>query len=127
MYFNEKMPPWLQIFCKWLLILLFAAFASCSQENKPEKLLTEDEIVRAMIEVYLAESKIINLNLPRDSARKIFEKANPIIFKKLGMTDTVFNASLDYYGNKPEQLEIIFSRVVDSLNLKEQKLNSQVK
>ena len=47
MYFNEKMPPWLQIFCKWLLILLFAAFASCSQENKPEKLLTEDEIVRA--------------------------------------------------------------------------------
>ena len=127
MYFNEKLTNRFQLFCKWLLILLFAVFVACSSNSKPKNLMGEDEMVKAMIEIYLAESKIIQLNLPRDSARKIFEKVNPILFKKLGVTDSIFNVSMDYYAAQPKQLEMIFSRVVDSLNLKEQKLNSLVK
>ncbi|MFN9500847.1 MAG: DUF4296 domain-containing protein [Chryseotalea sp.] len=84
-------------------------------------------MVEAMIDMYLFESKIIQLNLPRDSAEKLFENVKPALFEKIGIPDSVFKQSLDYYMKFPDKISLVYSRVVDSLTLKEQKLNSQVK
>jgi hypothetical protein len=127
MYLKVKMPQGFTIFCKWLFVLAFALFAGCSRTQAPEVLLSEDEMVEAIIDMYLFESKIIQLNLPRDSAEKIFEKAKPELFQKIGITDSAFRQSLDYYMLHSGKIELIYSRVVDSLTLKEQKLNLQVK
>lgn len=79
-------------------------------------------MTRMLIQVYIDEEKINGLNLRRDSAEKIFELAKPYIFERLGVADSVFQDSYTYYAAHPQQLEKIYSVVVDSLNLREQKM-----
>lgn len=84
--------------------------------------MSEAEMTRVLIEVYIDEEKISRLNLNRDSSEKIFELAKPYIFERLGVSDSVFIASYNYYAERPVELEKIYSVVVDSLNLREQRL-----
>lgn len=84
--------------------------------------MSEAEMTRVLIEVYIDEEKISRLNLTRDSSEKIFELAKPYIFKRLGVVDSVFIESYKYYAEHPVELEKIYAVVVDSLNLREQKL-----
>ncbi len=106
------------LFC---LLVAFFAFA-CTQERKPENVLNEQEMIRVLIQLYENEERINRLNLRRDSAEKVFEIARPIIFERIGVNDTVFKASMDYYVSQPLVLDKIYAVVVDSLNLREQKL-----
>lgn len=84
--------------------------------------MSEAEMTRVLIEVYIDEEKISRLNLTRDSSEKIFELAKPYIFERLGVSDSVFIESYNYYAERPLELEKIYSVVVDSLNLREQRL-----
>ncbi|GCC51513.1 DUF4296 domain-containing protein [Chryseotalea sanaruensis] len=95
---------------------------ACSNEKKPERLLSEAEMTRVIIEIYINEERINRMNLRRDSAEKIFSLAKPIIFEKIGVSDTLFRESLTYYAANPVALEKIYAVVVDSLNLMEQRL-----
>lgn len=104
------------------LLLAFIVLA-CTSERKPDHVLSEEEMIRVLIQLYENEEKINRLNLRRDSAEKIFEIAKPIIFERIGVSDTTFSASMDYYGLQPVVLDKIYAVVVDSLNLREQKLN----
>lgn len=104
--------------------MLFALLAACTDAQKPANLLSEEEMTRVMMEVYTYEEKINRLNVRRDSAEKIFELAKPAIFQKIGVPDSVFKSSYDYYVAHPKQLESIYTAMVDSLNLREQKLST---
>lgn len=79
-------------------------------------------MTQALIEFYINEEKISRLNLRRDSAEQFFEMAQPILFKNIGVSDTVFKESFKYYADRPLVLERIYTVVVDSLSLREQKL-----
>lgn len=110
-------------FYKGLICLIaFVSLVGCKNDKKPPQLLSEAEMTRVLIEVYIDEEKINRLNVRRDSAEKIFELARPFIFERLGVPDSVFVLSYDYYASHPAKLEKIYEVVVDSLNLREQKL-----
>jgi hypothetical protein len=104
-------------------LIAFLLIAGCTIERKPDAILSEAEMARVLTEIYINEEKVVKLNLRRDSAEKIFEMAEPILFKKIGVSDSVFRMSFEYYVERPKQLELIYTAVVDSLNLWEQKLN----
>lgn len=110
-------------FYKGLICLItIALLFSCATEKKPDRLLSEEEMTQAIIEFYVNEEKINRLNLRRDSAEKFFEMAKPILFKNIGVSDTVFRESFEYYAARPVILERIYTIVVDSLSLREQRL-----
>jgi Domain of unknown function (DUF4296) len=110
-------------FFQGLVCLIMSLFVlACANEKKPARLLSEAEMTRVIIEIYVNEEKINRLNLRRDSAEKIFTLAKPYIFKKIGVSDTLFRESLDFYAANPVALEKIYAIVVDSLNLMEQRL-----
>jgi hypothetical protein len=106
------------------VIFLTAIFllTRCKNEEKPAQLLSEAEMTRVLMEVYISEEKISRLNLNRDSAEQVFEWAKPFIFQRIGVPDSVFFESYNYYVAHPEELDKIYAVVVDSLNLREQKL-----
>jgi hypothetical protein len=97
--------------------------ASCTIERKPDAILSEAEMARVLTEIYMNEERVVRLNLRRDSAEKIFEMVEPILFQQVGVSDSIFRQSFEYYVERPKQLELIYTAVVDSLNLWEQKLN----
>jgi hypothetical protein len=109
--------------CKGLISGLIVLIAlACGKEKRPVFVLSEEEMARVMMEIYISEEKINRLNLRRDSAEKIFGEASPIIFARVGVPDSVFKKSYEYYFNRPKDLERIYTSIVDSLNLREQQL-----
>jgi hypothetical protein len=102
-----------------LLVLLL----SCGDDGKKsaQPVLSHHEMVKTMTEIYLSEQKVNRLGVPRDSAEREFERFKKIIFARIGISDSVFKRSFDYYMDRPREMEQIYSTLVDSLSLMEQR------
>lgn len=105
-----------------VLVMILAGTFSCSKKEKtPEGILDKEEMAKTIQEVLLAEEKVNRLRLSTDSSKKVFTAIRGKIFEKTGVSDSVFNNSMNYYMDHPKELEQIYTALVDSLNLKEQK------
>jgi hypothetical protein len=101
-----------------LTILVWAI--SCDKK-RPEGILSRQEMVQVMQEVYLAEEKVNYLALPRDSARQVAAALTAKVFQKAAVQDSVFKKSFDYYMEHPREMELIYTALVDTLQLREQR------
>lgn len=106
------------------LLLFILILAGCSGNDKPRGLLSQGEMVRAMTELYLAEQRVATIGISRDSTARMFKELSPRILGKVGTTDSIFKVSFDYYMAHPVKMEEIYTALVDSLNLREQKMIS---
>lgn len=96
---------------------------SCRKEKDRDEILSQQEMVKALQELYISEEQVGRLGLKMDSARKVSARLEEKIFDKLGVQDSVFRRSFDYYQKHPDQWEQIYAVLVDSLNLREQRLS----
>lgn len=99
-------------------ILLFG-LSQCS-EKKPEKVLSEAEMVAILTDIYLAEEKVSRLSIRYDSMKAVFPYFESRIYEKFGVSDSLLTRSFQYYLQHPDKLDGIYTAVIDSLNLKEQ-------
>jgi hypothetical protein len=107
----------------WLIILAIILLAGCAKKDKkPADILSHEQMVKALVHVYAAEQKM-NIGLSVDSANVVFKKIEGRIFDDMGIPDSVFNKSYDYYMERPKEFELIYTALVDTLNLYEQRLN----
>ena len=108
-----------------IVMLLAVAMISCSKKNGTGRdgVLTQAEMVKVLREVYLAEEKVNRLSLSRDSSEEVFDIMKLKVFEKTGVPDSVFKKSVNYYIEHPVELEQIYTVLVDSLNLQEQRAN----
>ena len=104
----------------FFLGVVFAGMISCA-EKRPDNILTEQEMAGVMEELYVAEEKINHLALSRDSSKKVFTIIQSKVFEDAAMTDSLFRKSFDYYMGHPKQMELIYTALVDSLQLREQR------
>lgn len=106
------------------LILGFSIVISCGkpETKKPEYILSHAQMVEALAEVYVAEQKINKLSLSADSAFLVFGTLEKKIFQNLNVPDSVFRASVDYYMDHPKEMETIYAVLIDSLQLREQRV-----
>ena len=93
---------------------------SCGGEERPADILTPEDMVNSLIELYVMEGKVSNIPANRDSVLKIFDYMEIRTFEKLGISDTVFKKSYNYYLDRPKELEEIYTILIDSLSLREQ-------
>jgi len=109
----------------FLLVLIagvWLAPAGCSNtERVPHEVLSKEEMVKVLSDIYIAEEKLNQASISRDSGRQVFEKMKGKVFEKAGVSDSVFKKSLDYYMANPREMELIYTALVDSLNLDEQR------
>jgi hypothetical protein len=108
------------ILCGIFFGAVFTVTISC-EEKRPEGILTEQEMVSVMEELYIAEEKINHLALASDSSKKVFGSIQSKIFEAAAVNDSVFKRSFDYYMEHPRQLETIYTALVDTLQLREQR------
>lgn len=98
----------------------FAWLVSCA-EKRAEGILTKAQMVKVMQELYVAEEKVNELALSRDSAKEVFPVMRDKVFENAGIRDSVFKKSLDYYMERPKEMELIYTALVDTLQLREQR------
>lgn len=74
-----------------------------------------------MQELYIAEEKVNHLGLSRDSAKMVAEVMDIKVFDRAGANDSIFRKSFDYYMERPKEMELIYTALVDTLQLREQR------
>jgi hypothetical protein len=79
-------------------------------------------MVSVLLELYIIEQKIYTCI--KDSLSQIFAAMKGRVFKETGIEESVFEKSLNYYVDHPKSLEEIYTVLIDSLNLREQRLIS---
>jgi hypothetical protein len=92
-------------------------------ERKPDGILSHQEMVKVMTELYINEEKVSRMGLSPDSAVTLFHLMKGKIFESTGVPDSVFKRSLDYYLDRPPETEMIYSILIDSLQLREQRMD----
>ena len=110
--------------CVIVVTGLLVMVTSCwDGDREAQPVLSHAEMVTTLTEIYISEQKVNRLGLPRDSAEREFERLKKSMFNKLGISDSVFKRSFDYYMDRPKEMEQIYTALVDSLSLKEQRLD----
>lgn len=108
-----------------LALLLVSVLWSCSSNERPEGILSKEEMVPVLMDVYLTEGRLSSLSLKRDSALKVYEDIEAKIFEKNNTTDSIYRASMVYYYDHPKEMEKIYEVVLDSLTQREQLLDAK--
>ena len=105
----------------FLLVVCLISASACDTEKKEQKVLAREDMVRVLTEIYLAEEKVQRVGVKADSSAKLFARMNKKIEQRTGIPDSVFQESLRYYMERPTELQEIYTILVDSLSLMEQR------
>ena len=77
-------------------------------------------MVKVLIDVHLTEGITSAMPVAYDSSRVLYSLLEKDVFIKHEVSDSVFTQSLLYYLRDPSEMERIYSRVVDSLMVREE-------
>ena len=115
------------------LIFIFILFLSCSnnEKNKPENLMSENEMVNFLFDINIINSSRAFRN---KSELNYFNIKDSLLFKKHRLDSIKFTNSNFYYASNPKiylkiysKLEVKLSKLKDSLlkekNIKSKKIN----
>ena len=107
---------------KIIFFLSFIVLLSCKRDTTPPGILSKTQMADWMIEIYLAEARTGSWSIPRDSAYKLFLPYQDSLKRRMGIQDSTLSKSYQYYLGQTGELESIYDIVIDSLNLREQRM-----
>lgn len=111
------------LFCSLTFLMIgFAIGCSEHPEEKQSGVLTKSEFTTFLIDVYLAEAKLDVLNISKDSAIKLFIPYEDKMLKKYGLADSTLRQTYQYYMEHPQELELVYDALIDTLSLREQQV-----
>ena len=107
----------------FLLAVMLLFFACNSKDQIPEGIMSQEEMVGAMIEIRSLEGQVASLTISNDSSQVLYHFLEKRLFERIGLDTAVYTKSYDYYMLHPTQYIEITSAVIDSLKLRSQKLS----
>lgn len=108
-----------------LLLALMLLTAGCHSQERPANVLSHDQMATILREFYINEQRLGNVVRQPDSARKDFVYLQKKILDSKNTSDSVFRASYNYYMEHPDELQEIYTAVIDSLQLMMQRSKTQ--
>lgn len=76
-------------------------------------------MVNVLIDIQLTEGMVSALPIPYDSSQLLYSLMEKDVFLKHGVEDSVFFNSMIFYLEDAKKMDQIYSRVIDSLVVKE--------
>ena len=99
-------------------------FASCKQSdevNKPEGLLSQDEMVAVLTDIHLIEGARTGMVIMGDSVGGVNEHYRAF-FDKHNVTQAVYDSSFVFYSKNPIIFDKIYERVIENLSVIESEI-----
>lgn len=106
---------------KVMLLLAFMSLATAcgsGADERPASVLPEDDMVKLMIRLHLAETHTINSGYMLDSSFMFYNALQQEAIKTLKLDTATVNASIKWYSKHPTEALQVYTRVVDSLGLR---------
>lgn len=107
------------------MCLLILSVSCGDNDRRPADILSEKELIRVMADLYVTEEKVNRLGLRRDSAEQVFHLLHEKTLVTAGIPDSVFRKSMQYYMARPGEMDKIYTALVDTLQLREQRTPRQ--
>jgi hypothetical protein len=92
---------------------------SCAKESAPADVLNEDKMVTILVDIQLTEGIVSAVPVSYDSSQVLYSLLEKQVFEKHGVADSVFTKSMLYYLEDAGAMDRIYSRVIDSLVVRE--------
>jgi hypothetical protein len=108
------------------MTILFVV-AGCQREQAPAGVMSREEYAKFLVSIYVAEAKLNTLVLSPDSAMSLFLPYQHALEKKFNTSDSLIQKTYQYYLAHPAELEQVYTAVIDTLNLLEQKAATKAK
>lgn len=99
---------------------------ACNDAFRPDDVITEQEMADIMLELQLAEAKVKDLRIPRDSAREIYALYELKIFSERQLDTLTYRNSLKYYLENSRAMSRINQMVLDSLTARQARLDLEL-
>lgn len=105
---------------RYLTICCLVLFASCSDKmggkEAPENLIPRDSMVIVLKDLILIESHIQSKFMHVSRFQKTMKMSGKNILDGYKISHSRFESSMDYYGSHQEQMQSIYTEILDSLN-----------
>ncbi len=106
---------------KLCIAFLFLGIVSCGSPGRPEGVLTQPQLAALIVDVYVAEARLDQLPLQKDSAIRFFIPFEEKLLKSRGVSDSALKETYAYYLANPKELEQVYDSVIDTLVLRDQR------
>jgi hypothetical protein len=103
------------------MLIIVGLASGCLQEKRPPGVLNRTDYAEYLVNVYVAEAKLNTYAITPDSAMKLFQPFEESLQQKFGKSDSVIQKTYQWYLAHPEEWELVYTAVIDTLNLLEQK------
>lgn len=105
---------------RFFIIAALLLFASCSDtiggKAKPDNLIPRDTMVLVLKDMILIESHIQSKYMHVSRFQKTMKLSGKKILDGYKISHSRFESSIDYYGSHQEQMQSIYTEILDSLN-----------
>ncbi|MFC5625323.1 DUF4296 domain-containing protein [Algoriphagus winogradskyi] len=102
--------------------LIFGFFilliVGCVSETEPEDYLSQDKMVEVLIDIHSTETLVQEMPFSNDSLNALYKLLEKDVFLKHEVSDSVFTRSMLYYLHDVAEMERIYFRVFDSLDVR---------
>ncbi len=105
-----------QLMFLFITVTIFGCSSEVNRFPQPENLIPKDTMVMVLKDLSILEAHIRNKYPQVTQNYQIMRKSGDLIFKKYHLDTTRFNASLNYYGSRQEEMQAINSQILDSVN-----------
>ena len=100
------------------LLILFCLFISCNITDKqlPDNIIIEEIFISVLKEAHLAEAAFeLSKSKGVEAAKKALANTYSEIYSYHNIDKEIFEETLSYYANHPEELEYIYSKVLKEM------------
>lgn len=106
-----------------IMIVLVLVTGSCGNKGRPAGVMSKEDYAAFLVDVYLTEAKFSQLQVPGDSAMRLYLSYEPELLARNDVTDSIVKLTYEYYVSHPQDMQEVYAAVVDTLSLREQKAN----
>jgi hypothetical protein len=110
----------------YCLVLLMALLAMSCVHGKYGEIIPSKKFVDVLVDVHLADGIAVdNMNAMNKGPRLDSSALYKSVFDKYGVNRTMFDSTLSYYTEHPDDFQKIYNKVTAKLKLLEDELNAK--
>jgi hypothetical protein len=116
---------------KYLLAIIFSlGFFACSHKKnyevkKPDPFLDRQKMAEMLMDIQIFEAGINARRMGSDSTNESMASFYKLVYKKHGVSDSIFRANYNYYLSNPVELDSVYAKTLELLSVEDLKTHKK--
>jgi hypothetical protein len=111
----------------YCLLILTAILAMACSHGRYGEIIPPKKFVNVLVDVHLADGIAVENMSVSNAARLDSASLYGSVFKKYGVTRTMFDSTMSYYSEHPDDFQKVYNKVTARLKRMEDELNARQK